>query len=322
MPTRLIPALAAALVLTGPAQAQSDYPTRPIKMIVGFSAGGISDVLGRAVAAKMSTMIGQAVIVENKPGAGTTIAGDAVAKAVPDGYTIWLDDITTHAINASLYTKLPYDSVKDFTAVGLVASTPLMLVVHPATPANNVKELIALLKASPGKYSYGSSGAGTIVHLASEMFNSSENLQVLHVPYKGSSPATQAILAGEVTYVFSTMPPAIANAKAGKLRALAVTTPKRVPAAPEVPTMMEAGVRGFEIVLYSGILGPKGMRPAIVKKLNAEFARVVASDEIRGVYEKLGADAISGTPEALRDLLEKEIAKLGPMVKASGAKPD
>jgi tripartite-type tricarboxylate transporter receptor subunit TctC len=315
-------AFAAAIAFIGQARAQSDYPNRPIKMVVGFAAGGISDVLGRAVAAKMTTTIGQPVIVENKPGAGTTIAGDAVAKAVPDGYTIWLQDITSHAINASLYAKLPYDSVKDFTTVTLVASTPLMLVVHPTTPAKSVKELAALLKASPGKYTYGSSGTGTILHLASELFNSREGLQVLHVPYKGSGPATQAILAGDVTYVFSTMPPAVSNAKAGKLRALAVTTPKRVSTAPEVPTMIEAGVPNFEIILYSGVLGPKGMDAAVVKKLNAEFAKVVATDEIKNVFQQLGADAISSSPEAFHEMLEKEIAKLAPVVKASGAKAD
>ena len=311
-----------AAAVTGLAQAQSDYPNRPIKMVVGFAAGGISDVLGRAVAAKMTTTIGQPVIVENKPGAGTTIAGDAVAKSAPDGYTIWLQDITSHAINASLYTKLPYDSVRDFTTVTLVASTPLMLVVHPSTPAKSVKELAALLKANPGKYTYGSSGTGTILHLASELFNSREGLQVLHVPYKGSGPATQAILAGDVTYVFSTMPPAVSNAKAGKLRALAVTTPKRVSTAPEVPTMIEAGVPNFEIILYSGVLGPKGMDAGVVRKLNAEFAKVVATDEIKGVFQQLGADAISSTPEAFHEMIEKEIAKLAPVVKASGAKAD
>jgi tripartite-type tricarboxylate transporter receptor subunit TctC len=310
------------LMVPGQAQAQSDYPSKPIKMVVGFAAGGISDVLGRAVAAKMSSTIGQPVVVENKPGAGTTIAGDAVAKATPDGYTIWLQDITTHAINASLYAKLPYDSVRDFTPVGLVASTPLMLVVHPSTPAKSVKELVALLKASPGKYSYGSSGTGTILHLASELLNTSQGLQVLHVPYTGSSPATQAILAGDVTYVFSTMPPAVANAKAGRLRALAVTTPKRVSVAPDVPTMGEAGIPNFEVVLYSGILGPRGMDSDVVRKLNAEFARVVASPEIKVVFEQLGADAISSTPEAFRAMLAKEIAKLAPVVKASGAKAE
>jgi tripartite-type tricarboxylate transporter receptor subunit TctC len=291
-------------------------------MVVGFAAGGISDVLGRAIAAKMTATIGQPVVVENKPGAGTTIAGDAVAKAAPDGYTIWLQDITSHAINASLYAKLPYDSIRDFTTVTLVASTPLMLVVHPSTQAKSVKELAALLKANPGKYSYGSSGTGTILHLASELFNSGEGLQVVHVPYKGSGPATQAILAGDVTYVFSTMPPAVSNAKAGKLRALAVTTPKRVSAAPEVPTMIEAGVPNFEIILYSGVLGPRGMDAAVVKKLNAEFAKVVATDEIKTVFEKLGADAISSTPESFHAMLEKEIAKLAPVVKASGAKAE
>jgi tripartite-type tricarboxylate transporter receptor subunit TctC len=181
---------------------------------------------------------------------------------------------------------------------------------------------VALLKANPGKYSYGSSGTGTILHLASELFNSGQGLQVLHVPYKGSSPATQAILAGDVTYVFSTMPPAVSNARAGKLRALAVTTPKRVSAAPEVPTMVEAGVPNFEIILYNGVLGPKGMDAAVVRKLNAEFAKVVASDEIKGVFQQLGADAISTTPEAFHEMLEKEIAKLAPVVKASGAKAD
>ena len=318
----LVFAALSAVAFAGPARSQSDYPSRPIKMVVGFAAGGISDVLGRAIAAKMTTTIGQPVVVENKPGAGTTIAGDAVAKAAPDGYTIWLQDITSHAINASLYTKLPYDSIRDFTTVTLVASTPLMLVVHPSTPAKSVKELAALLKANPGKYSYGSSGTGTILHLASELFNSGEGLQVLHVPYKGSGPATQAILAGEVTYVFSTMPPAVSNAKAGKLRALAVTTPKRVPAAPEVPTMIEAGVPNFEIILYNGVLGPRGMDAAVVRKLNAEFAKVVATDEIKTVFEKLGADAISSTPESFHAMLEKEIAKLAPVVKASGAKAD
>ena len=223
--------LAAALLAAQPVFAQSDYPNKPVRMVVGFAAGGISDVLGRAVAITLSKQLGQQVIVENKPGAGTTIAGDFIVRSAPDGYNIWLQDITTHAINTALYAKLPYDSVKDFTYVAMIASTPLMLVVHPSTNAHNVRELIALLKANPGKLSYGSSGNGTIVHLASEMLKTAAGVDVVHVPYKGSNPATQAILGGEVTFVFSTMPPAISNAKAGKLVALAVTTPKRVSAA-------------------------------------------------------------------------------------------
>ncbi len=306
----------------GTAFAQSDYPNKPVRMVVSFAAGGISDVLARALAIPLSRQLGQQVIVENKPGAGTTIASDYIAKQAPDGYTIWLQDITTHAINVSLYSKLPYDPVKDFTYVAMVASTPLMLVVHPSTPANDVKGLIALLKANPNKYSYGSSGNGTIVHLASEMLKSAAGVDALHVPYKGSNPATAAILAGEVSFVFSTMPPAISNAKAGRLRALAVTTPKRVAPAPEIPTMIEAGLPNFEIVLDSGIMGPRGMDRAIVSRLNAEFAKVVQVPEIRNVYEKIGADPIAMSPAEFEKATVAEIAKLGPVVKASGAKVD
>ncbi|HEY5898322.1 MAG TPA: tripartite tricarboxylate transporter substrate binding protein [Burkholderiales bacterium] len=302
------------------ASAQSDWPNKPVRLVVSFAAGGISDVLARALAIPLSKQLGQQVIVDNQPGAGTTIAGSAIARAAPDGYTIWLQDVTTHAINVALYAKLPYDSVKDFSFINMVASTPLMLVVHPSTPANNVRELLALLKANPGKYSYGSSGNGTIVHLAAEMLRSAAGVEVLHVPYKGSNPATAAILAGEVTFVFSTMPPAISNAKAGKLRALGVTTAKRVSAAPEVPTMIEAGLKDFEVVLYSGIMGPKGMDRALVRRINAEFAKVVKAPEIQNVYEKIGAEPMSMTPEEFEKAMVGEIAKLGPIVKASGAK--
>ena len=316
---RLCPILFPALWLS-PVWGQSDYPNKPVRMVVGFAAGGISDVLGRAIAIPLSKQLGQQVIVENKPGAGTTIAGDFVAKSAPDGYNIWLQDITTHAINNTLYPKLPYDSTKDFSFVAMVASTPLMLVVHPSTQAASVRELIQLLKANPGKLSYGSSGNGTIVHLSGEMLKAAAGVDVLHVPYKGSNPATQAILGGEVTFVFSTMPPAISNSKAGKLRALAVTTPKRVAAAPEVPTMIEAGLPNFEIVLYSGILGPRGMDRALVRRLNAEFARAVESPEMKQVWQNLGADPIAMTPEAFEAATAREIAKLAPVVKASGAK--
>ena len=302
--------------------AQGDYPSKPIRLVVGFAAGGISDVLARAIVIPLSKNLGQQVIVENKPGAGTTIAGDFTAKQAPDGYNLWLQDITSHAINAALYQKLPYDSTRDFTFVAMVASTPLMLVVHPSTPASSVKELVALLKASPGKYSYGSSGNGTIVHLASEMLKASAGVDAQHVPYKGSNPATAAILGGEVAFVFSTMPPAVSNARAGKLRALAVTTPQRSGAMPEVPTMIEAGLPGFEIVLYSGVLAPKGLDRAIVRKLNLEFARAVKAPEMQPVWQNIGAEPIVMTPEEFEKKTEAEIAKLAPVVKASGAKVD
>jgi len=321
---RTIAALAGALCLTmaAPAAAQADYPNKPIRLVVGFAAGGISDVLARALAARLSVDLGQQVIVENKQGAGTTIASEFIAKAPPDGYTLFLQDITTHAINATLYQKLPYDSIKDFTTIGLVASTPLMLVVNAATPARDLRELVALVKASPGKYSYASSGIGAITHLAGEMMKTRGAIDAVHVPYKGSAPATQAILGNEVTYTFSTMPPAIANVKAGKLRAIAVTTPKRSSATPEVPTMIEAGMPGFDIVLYSGIIGPPGMNPALVRRINGIFAKVVADPAIKTVYGNIGADAIAETPEYFADMLAKEIAKLGPVVRASGAKAE
>jgi tripartite-type tricarboxylate transporter receptor subunit TctC len=312
----------ATFLVCGTAFAQGEYPNKPVRLVVGFAAGGISDVLGRAIAIPLSKQLGQQVIVENKPGAGTTIAGDFTVRSAPDGYTLWLQDITTHAINANLYTRLPYDSIKDFTFVAMVASTPLMLVVHPSTPAKNVQELIALLKASPGKYSYGSSGNGTIVHLASEMLKSSAGVDALHVPYKGSNPATAAILGGEVSFVFSTMPPAISNMKSGKLRPLAVTTPKRSDAAPDVPTMIEAGLPNFEIVLYSGVLAPKGLDRNIVRRLNTEFARAVRAPEMQAAWANIGADPIAMTPEAFEKATAAEIAKLGPVVKASGAKVD
>jgi tripartite-type tricarboxylate transporter receptor subunit TctC len=313
--------LAALLMLLSvSAFAQSDWPNKPVRLVVGFAAGGISDVLARALAITMSRQLGQQVIVENKTGAGTTIAGDYTARQAPDGYNLWLQDITTHAINTNLYAKLPYDSIKDFTYIAMVASTPLMLVVHPSTPVNTVNELITLLKSNPGKYSYGSSGNGTIVHLSGEMLKTAAGVEVLHVPYKGSNPATQAIMGGEVTFVFSTMPPAVSAMKNGRLRALAVTTPKRVSTAPNVPTMIESGLPNFEIVLYSGILGPKGMDRSLVQRINTEFAKVVQAPEIKAVYENIGAEPIVMTPEQFQAATLREIDKLGPVVKASGAK--
>lgn len=318
----MLATLPGALCLTLPASAsaQADYPSKPIRLIVGFAAGGISDVLARALSVKLSQQLGQQVLVENKQGAGTTIASDFIAKAPPDGYTLFLQDITTHAINATLHQRLPYDSVKDFTPVGLVASTPLMLVVHSSNPARNLSDLTAQIKSSPGKYSYASSGIGAITHLAGEMMKIRAGLDIVQVPYKGSAPATQAILGNEVTFTFSTMPPAIANVKAGKLRAIAVTAPKRTAAAPEVPTMIEAGMKDFDIVLYSGILAPPGMAPALVRRINAAFAKVVGDNDIKTVYANIGAEPMAATPEFFADMLSREITKLAPVVRASGAK--
>ena len=316
-------ALLLPCVLVGESvRAQSNYPNRPIRIIVAFSAGGISDVIARALAAKMSNTIGQPVVVENKPGAASTLAGDLVAKSAPDGYTVWLQDITTHSINATLYSKLPFDPIKDFAPVTLVASTPLMLVVHPSNPAKTLKELVAFLKSGDGKHAYGSSGSGSPNHLAGELLKTANAIDVLHIPYKGSAPSTQAILANEIAFVFSSMPPAVSNVKGGRLRALAVTSTKRVSAAPDVPTMIEAGMPNFDIVVYTGILAPAGTPAPIIDRLNAEFAKAVSADEIKVVYEKVGADAITNTPEAFRAMISQQIAIMAPLVRASGAKAD
>ncbi|MSQ20922.1 MAG: tripartite tricarboxylate transporter substrate binding protein [Betaproteobacteria bacterium] len=302
--------------------AQGAYPNRPIRLIVAFAAGGVSDVIARALAAKLSNTIGQPVVVENKPGAASTLAGDFVAKSAADGYTIWLQDITSHSINATLYSKLPFDPIKDFAPITLVAWTPLMLVVHPSNPAKDLRELVAFLKTSGGKHAYGSSGSGSPNHLAGELLKTVHGLDTLHIPYKGSAPSTQAMLANEIAFVFSSMPPAVSNVKGGRLRALAVTSTKRVAAAPDVPTMVEAGMPNFDVVVYTGILAPAGTPAPIIQRLNEEFAKAVDSEEIKNVYEKMGADAITNTPEAFRAMIAQQIATMAPFVRASGAKAD
>ena len=313
---------AVAIFTAGGAYAQPAYPAKPIRLVLGFPPGGISDVLARAIGAKLYTGMGQQVAVDNRAGAGTTIASDIVAKAAPDGYTLFMQDITTHAINASLYRKLPYDSLRDFTPVALVATTPLMLLVHPSLPAKSLKELIALAKLKPGQIIYASSGNGTILHLSMERLKAMAGIDMVHVPYKGSAPAVQALLGGEVAVSFSTMPPALPNVKAGKLRALGVTTAKRVAAAPDVPTISEAGLKGYEMVLYSGVLGPAGLPREIVTRLNAEIAKIVNSAEFRQTLATIGADPVTATPDEFAAHLRKDIDALGAIVKAVGAHVD
>ena len=304
------------------AQDVSSYPNKPIRLIVGFSAGGISDVLGRALAAKLANITGQGVIVENKPGAGTTIAAEFVSKSNPDGYTLFLQDMTTHAINVGLYKNLPYDPIKDFSPITLVASTPLMLVVNPSLKVNTLKEFIPYAKSKADTLAYASSGNGTIPHLAAETFNKMLGISPVHVPFKGSSPATQAVLAGDVGFTFSTMPPALSLVQSKKLIALAVTTKKRVGAAPDVPTVSEAGLPGYEFVLYSGMLGPIGMSPELVRKINQLFNEVVKSSEMNQVYASIGAEPITNTPTEFTAQMGQDIVKMVQAVKVAGAHID
>ena len=302
--------------------AQADYPSKPIRLVVGFTAGGISDVLARAIGAKLSAGLGQQVVVDNRAGAGTTIASDIVAKSPPDGYTLFMQDITTHAINATLYKKLPYDTVKDFTPVSLVASSPLLLLVHPSLPVKTVKELIALAKSKPGQIVYASSGNGTILHLAAETLKSMAGIDMVHVPYKGSSQAVQGVLTGEVAVSFSTMPPALPQVKSGRLRAIGVTTPKRNAATPDVPTIDEAGLKGFDIVLYSGVLAPANTPAAIIDKLHAAIAKIIQSPETRERILGMGADPALSTPAEFSAFIAAELKKWTKVIKDSGAKLD
>jgi tripartite-type tricarboxylate transporter receptor subunit TctC len=313
---------AIALALLGASALAQSYPNKPIRLVVGFTPGGVSDVLARAMSAKLSQNLGQQVVVDNRPGAGTTIASEFIAKSAPDGYTLYFCDATTHAINASLYTRLPYDSVKDFAFISLVASTPLLLVVNPALPARTVPELIALAKSRAGQLNYASSGNGTIVHLAGETFKSMAGVDLVHVPYKGSAPATVAVIAGDVAFIFSTMPAALPHVKSGKLRALAVTTPARVGAVQDIPTVAESALPAFDLTLYSGVIGPAGMPREIVERMNGELAKVVNSPEIKEFFATQGATPMASSPEQFADHMRADIVKLGNAVRVSGAKAD
>lgn len=312
----------AALTLTSAQAAAQTYPTKSVRLIVPFTPGGISDLLARSLGAKLGPALGQQIVVENRPGAGTTLASEVVARSSPDGHTLYLQDITTHAINASLYRRLPYDSVKDFTLIQMLATTPLILVVHPSLPVKSVKELIAFAKARPGQIIYGSSGNGTIVHLSTELFKSMAGVDMVHVPFKGSPQSVVALLSGEVAVSFPTMPPALPNVQAGKLRALAVTSPKRSKAAPDVPTVSEAGLKGYEMVLYSGIIGPANVPGAIVAKLNAEIGKGIRAPELKPILDNVGAEPVTMTPEQFGKHLRSEIDKLGAIVRAVGARVD
>ncbi len=314
-------AMSGAFLMSASALAQS-YPTKPIRMIVPFPPGGISDVLSRIVGQKLGESWGQAVVIENRPGAGTTIAADFIAKSPPDGYTLYFTDITTHAINASLYRKLSYDSLKSFAPVTTVTSTPLILVMHPSVPATSVKELIALAKSKAGQLNIAHSGIGTITHLAGEMFKSMAGVDMVNIPYTGSAPATTGILSGEASLLFSTMPAGLPHVKAGKLKGLAVTTPKRVATAPDIPTMIEAGVPGFEAVLWSGILAPANIQKDIIAKLNNELRRILQSPDVKERFAAQGGEPSPSTPEELGARMKSLIETWAKFVKASGAKVD
>jgi tripartite-type tricarboxylate transporter receptor subunit TctC len=315
-------AIGASLALVAAWASAQTYPAKPIRIVVPFPPGGATDILARDVAQKLSEAWGQQVIVDNRPGAGGNIGSELVAHSAPDGYTLEMGTVGTHAINASLYAKMPYDHVKDFAPVILVAGVPNVLVVNPAVPANSVAELIAYAKANPGKLNFASSGNGTSIHLSGELFKVMAGVQMTHIPYKGSAPAMQDLLGGQVQLMFDNLPPSLPQIKAGKVRALAVTSLTRAPALPDVPTVAEAGLPGFEASSWFGILAPAGTPPAIVARLNAEIAKWLATPEAKEKLSKQGANAAGGTPEDFAKHIAAETAKWAKVVKDSGAKID
>lgn len=318
---RLLPSLACLglLLLAGAAFAQGTYPSRPIRLVVPFVAGGASDILARAIGQGLSDELGQPVVVDNRAGAGGNLGSDHVAKSAPDGYTLVLASVGTHAINSSLYKKMPYDPVKDFTPIALFATVPTVLVVNPQVKANSARELLALAKARPGALNYASAGIGTTQHLAGEMLKESAGVDVVHVPYKGGGQAVGDLLAGQVTFMFPNIPVVHSHIKAGKLKALAVASSKRSSALPDVPTMAEAtGLKDFEVSTWFGILGPAGLPAETTQKLHRAINKVIASDAVTTRLEAQGATPLESTPEAFREFMVKEVDKWARVVKRAG----
>jgi tripartite-type tricarboxylate transporter receptor subunit TctC len=313
--------LAAGLVLA-PAAGAEPFPAKPARLVVPFPPGGPLDATGRAIAQKLTEAWGQSVIVENKPGAGGNIGADYVAKSPADGYTIVMGALSTHAVNPSLYPKMPYDAKKDFAPITLVAITPNVLVVNPSLPVHSVKELIAYAKANPGKLSFGSGSIGSAGHLAGELFKVDAGVDMVHVPYKGAAPAMQALLAGDTQLMFDNLASAMSQVKAGKLRALAVTTAQRSKLAPDLPTMAEAGVPGFDISTWFGLLAPAGTPPEVVAKWNADVTKILTASDMRERLASQGAEAAPDTPAEFARFIDEELVKYAKIVKASGAKVD
>ncbi len=313
----------AAILAAGPALAQSaaNYPNKAIRYIVGYTPGGTADMLARAVGQKLTEAWGQQVIVENRPGAGTNIGTEIAAKSPPDGYTLFMPTVA-NAINPTLYPKLSYDPLKDFSYIINYAKVPGILVVHPSVPARNAKELIALAKAHPNALRHGSTGIGSPHHLAGEIFKTMAGVKMIHVPYKGATPAISDVIAGHIEVYFGAMVSTLPHAKSGRLRALAVTSLKRVAAAPDVATLDEQGLKGFETGSWFGMAVPTGTSRDIINKLHAEAVRAIAAPELRNRMSAEGADFVGDTPEQFTAFFKSEIEKWGKAVKASGAKVD
>ena len=320
---KLFGALAIAVLgFAAPASGAADtFPTRPITLVIPFAAGGSTDLVGRLVAQHMSADLGQTVVVENRPGAGGNTGAAAVAKASPDGYTILMGTVATHALNPALYRKMPYDPVTSFAPVSLLVIVPNVLVVNPAFPAKTVKELIDLVKANPDKYSFASSGNGTPLHLSGALFNSMAGTDMQHIPYQGAGPALIDVLSNQVPIMFDNLPSSAGHIKQGKLRALGVTTAKRVPSLPDVPAIAEV-LPGYETYTWNALFAPAGTPPEVVARLNAVANKALGDPQVQARLAESSAIVVGSTPEELATHVKAELAKWAPIVKASGAQLD
>ena len=308
-------------MMSSPVQAQTPFPTKSVRIVVGFSAGGSTDVLARILAKGMTEDLGQSFVVENKPGAGSNIAAELVVRSPADGYTLLMIAVT-NSINQTLYPNLKFDVIKDFSPVGLAAKVPNMLVIYPKLPINSVKELIEYAKKNPGTLNFASSGAGTSIHMTGELFKLKTQLDISHIAYKGSTPALTDLIGGQVQMMFDNMPTAWPMVQAGKLRALAITSPKRSPAAPDVPTLDESGFPGFDVSSWFGLAAPAGTPKEVVAKLNVSMNKVLSNPEIQKRLDDLGATNGAGTVEQFDQFLKSQTESWGVVVKSAGAKAE
>ena len=314
-------AATSALAQISPVGPGAAYPAKSIRVIVGFPPGSGADITARVIGAKAGEALAQQVIVDNRPGAASNIAAELAAKAPADGYTLFIGTVA-NTINATLYPRLPFDFARDFAPVVLTTAAPNVLVVHTSVPAKSVKELIALAKSRPGQLNYASAGTGTAPHLSGELFNAMAGIRMVHIPYKGSPPAVTDLLAGEVALMFSPSSTVLAHVKTGRLRALAVTTAARLPSLPELPTVAESGLKGYETITWFGFVAPAKTPQAIVARLNAEIVKVLALPEVRSPFAIQGIEVIGGTPEQFASYIRDEITKWAKVIRLSGAKAD
>jgi len=318
----LVKWIGAALLIAPLGALAQNYPNKPIRLVVPYAPGGSAGTLARLVGDKVSASLGQPVVIDHRPGGGTIIGNEMVAKAAPDGYTLVLGTVTSHAMITSLSPNVPFDPEKDFAPISLIASLPFVLVTHPSVPAKNVSELVSLGKSRPQQLSFGSAGNGTSNHLAGELFKVRTGVGLVHIPYKGSAPALADLLGGQISMMFDLTATALPQIAAGKVRALAITSPKRSPVAPDLPTMAEAGVPGVEVVSWFGILAPAGTPAPVVTTLNREIVKAMQSQDVQAAMVKLGAEPLTSTPQEFAAYITSERAKWADVVRKAGIKPE